>query len=72
VWGAFCAHILYERFEKLSARRFIGLLPVTLTAPELDARAPLGFRARKIGALEIISTVLDVRAKFLLDLGVHL
>ena len=64
------AHILQQRLEKMSARRFVRLLPVSLVAAELDARAPLRFRAGQAGALQIIRAMLDVRAKLLFHLRI--
>ena len=53
-------------------QRLVALLAKLLIAAELDARAPLGFRARHPGSLKIVSTVLDVRAQLLFHLGVDL
>ena len=48
----------------------MDLLFVLLAAAELDARAPLCLGASHAGTLQIVGAVLDVRAKFLLHLGV--
>ena len=63
-----CRNDLNER----SARRFVALLFEALIAAELDAGAALGLGARKPGALEVVSTMLEMGAKFLVHLGVHL
>src|SRR5580700_716106 len=66
------AHILYERFHECSTCRFAGFLLIADVTTELDTRTTLGFGARKTGALEIVSTMLNVGAKLLLHLGIHL
>src|SRR5580704_7969817 len=66
------AHVLQERFHESSPRGFAGFFFVTDVAAELDARAARGFATRETGALEIVSTMLDVGTKLLFHLGVHL
>ena len=66
------AHIAYEGLDEIAARRFVALLFEALISAELDARATFSFRARQTGALEIISPMLDMGAKLLVHLGVHL
>src|SRR5579864_1709459 len=65
------ARVLHERFEEMSAQDFARFLFILLIAAKFHARTALGFRARDTRALEIVGAVLDVRAKFLVHLGVE-
>jgi hypothetical protein len=66
------AQVLPERFDERSTRCFLTLLSESRMAAEFEAGAALGFRAAKTGALEIVSTMLDVGAKFVVHFRAHL
>jgi hypothetical protein len=56
----------------MTAHCLVNFLFVFFARPELDARAPLRLGAAQAGTLEVVGTVLHVRAKFLFHLEAHL
>src|SRR6266478_4404585 len=62
-----------SRLDRCRAGFRRGFVPEAhSTAAEFDAGAALGFGARKTGALEIVSAMLNVGAQLVFYLGVHL
>jgi hypothetical protein len=66
------SHILQKSIEESVAHGVAAFFLVLLPSAEFDARAALCLGTIKAGTFQIVGTVLDVRAKFLLHLGVDL
>jgi hypothetical protein len=58
---------LYQSLYKIAAERFTAFLFEPLMASELDARAALGLDTIDPGTFKVISAVLNVCAKLLLQ-----
>jgi hypothetical protein len=63
------AGVLEKGLKESAARSFAGFFFVANEAAELDACAALGFGGREARALEIVGTMLHVRAKLLVHVG---